>query len=267
MSILGISYTTNSAAIAKDANEIALTAVTGVVNGDILVIRGEAMKVDSSTITTAVTKVIRGWQGTRQKSHPTGKRVYHAPPDEWKRLHDNALGLLGDSGDLPEFLLPGQEALDDDGNEYVMIEATAKIYRGCTAIIGVANQNYTAAPLSTGTHGPVGVAPEIITSTDFGWLQIKGGCSAQQAMPDTAATSAYYAVAATSVSTPDAGLYTVSLSSTEWYRIKGMFLTGVSSSATTSLETGSKETGGRIPVWLHYPYVETGHKPVMGSAS
>ena len=58
----------------------------------------------------------------------------------------------------------------------------------------------------------------------------------------------------------------MSLSSTDYNKIHGMFLTGAATSATTSLETGSRETGGRIPVWLHYPYCEANAQQV-GSIS
>ena len=45
-------------------------------------------------------------------------------------MKDAAIGLVGDSGYIPDYCLPGARATDGAGNEYVIVDLTATFYSG-----------------------------------------------------------------------------------------------------------------------------------------
>jgi len=248
----GLTRTTLSAALNDSDAEIYVASTTGLANGRLIYIRGEVIKVSDTASTLAnPIGVVRGYDGTRTKSHPSGAKLYHGAPDVFKSLYSNAKGLFGDSGTFPQYLIPGAKATDDDGNEYVMVEASAQIYTGVTCAISL-DGNFTAAVHTDSLRGSIGVAVEQIDSTEFGWLQIYGyHAAAQNASGDSAATSTQVVVGATSVSSPAAGMATIAGTTVEAALIYGMYCVGAASSATTS---AASFAGVSVPVWLHYPY-------------
>ena len=111
MAVTSLTQTTLSAALSKLSERVSLTSLTGVEDGDILYVRGKAMKVTDTRATLAnPITVSRGVAGTLAKQHPNSSVVRHAPPDSFRAAasHAGKLGLSGDSGDLPEFLIPVQ---------------------------------------------------------------------------------------------------------------------------------------------------------------
>lgn len=253
-----LSNTTLSAALAKDTYNFAVASTTGITAGQLLVVNGEAMKVNAvDDPSSGYLKVVRGVAGTAPQAHKSGARAFFGDPDDFKAVKSGAslLGLTGVAGaDLPEYLLPGNRAWDSQGNEYVMVELTETSYTGATVVIS-RDGNYTAGVLASGTHGSVGVLAEPGTSDQYVWAQRYGYVAAAlEAGGTSAATSAYFPVAATSVSTPAAGLAVLDTSSAVLgFTINGMFIVGAASSATTS---STSSTGVTVPLWLNYPWVE-----------
>jgi hypothetical protein len=257
MAVSQLNSTTLNAALAAAEPEFTVAATTNVTVGSLLVIaskRGfEIVKVQEIPASGRV-RGMRGWAGTQSRPAPNGALVYIGTPDLFKAVRDNAAALVGDSGNLPDYCIPGTKARDGAGNEYVLCDFTASVYSGSCVLIS--NDGlYTAAPFVAGAQGSVGVCAEEGTSNQLGWVQIYGATTALDAGGTSAADSTYLPGAATSVSTPATGL-AVSVGTsgaTQSVIIKGMFITGAATTATTS---ATSHTGVQVPVWLNYPYVE-----------
>lgn len=257
MAVTQLSSTTLNAALPAGEPEFTITSTTGVLAGTLLVIasrRGfEIVKVQEVPVSGRV-KVMRGWAGTTNRAHVNGALVYIGTPDLFKVVRDNAAALVGDSGNLPDYCVPGVRARDGAGNEYVLCDFTGQVYTG--SVVLISNDGlFTAAPFVAGAQGSVGVAAEEGTSNQFGWVQIYGAANALDAGGTSAADSTYLPGAATSASTPATGMAAIVSTSgaAQQVVIKGMFITGAASSATTS---ATSHTGVQVPVWLNYPYVE-----------
>ena len=201
--------------------------------------------------------VLRGWNGTRALNHPSGARVFIASPDALKRdwgfvdRAGNVVNLVGNSGNFPSYALPGARARDGIGNEYVLVELTATAYSGTTVVISN-DGNFTAKQAIGGTQGSIGLLVEPGTSDQYVWAQVYGYNSFAQIDAVSAATSAYIAVPATSVSSPSVGLAVLAAGTTSAaYIVHGMFLVGI---ATTAVTSATSSTGTAIPVFLHYPW-------------
>ena len=259
-----LSSTTLSAALNDEDVNFAVASTTNVSVGDILVVNGEAMKVQvKDDPSSGYVTVMRGVLGTRARSHASAKKVWIADPDDLIRIKKGAesLGLDASAGNFPGYMLPGSRAKDADGNEYVMVELTAEVYSGVTVLIS-RDGAFTAAPAVTATQGSIGVMAEPATSDQFAWAQIYGYfAAALEAGGTSAATSAYSPVAATSVSTPDAGMAAVVTSSADIH-IRGMFIVGAAVSTTTST---TSNTGVTVPVWLNYPWVPAAAYSIISS--
>ena len=144
----------------------------------------------------------------------------------------------------------GAEMHDSSGNKYKYVDFTATVYRGVT--VGISNDgNFTAAPLTEGFQGAVGVTMGTATSDNAGWVQIYGfHAGAQLASGSSDVTSAMVAVVASSVSTPAAGMDCLAATTVDVHRIFDMWPTAVASTATTS---ATSHTGASVSVWLNYP--------------
>lgn len=258
MAVDVLNSTTLSAALDAETVNFAVAATTNITAGQMLVVRGEAMKVMAvDDPSSGYVVVRRGVDGTYARAHASGQRVWIGDHDAFKAVRDNAnrLGLVGASGTLPDYMLPGQRAFDDNGNEYVMVELTAECFTGTTVVISV-DGNFQAKQAVGGTQGNIGLVSEHATSDQFVWAQIFGYNSfAQETICASAGTSAYIAVPATTASTPSVGLAALATPTTAAaYIIHGMFIVGVASSAVTSTTGTDERTGIAYPVWLNYPY-------------
>jgi len=258
-----LSNTTLSAAIAAGDEEFQVASTTNIVAGKILVVDSEAMKVNSIP-TSGYVNVMRGTNGTLARPHAISQRVFFGDHHDFKAVKDHALGLVGDSGAFPDFMLPGQRAFDGRGNEYIMVELTAVCYRGTTVVIS-RDGNFTAVQAAGGTQGTIGVTIEAATSDQYTWAQIYGFNGYAQLDATSACTSAYIPVPATSVSTPSVGLSNLAAATTAAaYVIHGMFIQGVAVSTGTS---AASYTGTYIPVFLNYPYTTNQLERVESSNS
>lgn len=257
-----LNETTLSEALTTETNEFTVASTANITGGTSqLAVMGtaglEMIKVNAVPIAGRV-DVVRGIEGTRSLNHPSGARVFIGNPDAFKTVAGtsptNYIRLVGASGDFPDYALPGAKAVDGIGNEYVLCELTQTVFSGATVVISV-DGNFTASVLASGTHGPCGIVVEPSTSDQYAWVQRRGFWSrAMEAGGTSAATSAYFPVAATSVSTPAAGMAAVVTSgAVAGFTIMGMFITGAAVSTTTS-QTSS--TGVNVPVYLNYPWVE-----------
>lgn len=255
MAIDILSTTTLSEALDASTTNFTVASTTNITAGQLLVANGEALDVQAvDDPSSGYVKVRRGSSGTKAISHANSERVFIGNHHDFKAIRESAVALVGDSGVFPDYMLPGQEASDAKGNTYVLVEMTTVVYSGTTCVISV-DGNYTAAILATGTHGSVGIATEQATSDQYTWLLRKGYYSAAlEAGGTSAGSSAYFPVAATSVSTPAAGMAVVVTSNaTLGFTIHGMFIAGAAVSTTTST---TSNTGITVPVFLNYPWVE-----------
>lgn len=254
MAVAGVTRTALTNALNATDTSFDVDSVTGVDVGDLLVVGSEVMKVTGPATVANPVQAIRGYAGTQARAHADATRVYVAAADIYKTVTLPAaiVGLVGSPGDFPDYLLPGAEASDGQGNEYVLCEAGAAIYSGTT--VKISNDgNYTIIPLVGGDQGDVGVLVEQVTSTEFGWVQVKGYNSyVQDSTATSAASSTYVPTAATSVSTPDVGMAAISPTSDEVYLIHRMWIMGAATSSTTS---ATSATGIAVPVYMNRPYV------------
>lgn len=139
---------------------------------------------------------------------------------------------------------------DGSGNEYVYCDFTGPVYGGVTVSISN-NGNFESAALTESHRGSVGIAMTTSTSDNSGWVQTYGRhANAQVASGDSAATSAFVAIIASSVSTPAAGMDVIAGSTVDQHRIFNMWPTAAASTATTS---GTSHTGVDIAVWIDRP--------------
>jgi len=257
MAVAQLNTSTLSEALTAETNDFTVGSTANITVGQLLVIAGtggqEAVKVQEIPVSGRV-KVMRGVNESKARKHASGARFFIGDHDDFQRIKDSAFALVGDSGDFPEYLLPGQRAKDGAGNEYVLLNLTATVYGGSTVLIS--NDGlFTAAPLVGGNQGAVALLVEPGTSDQLAWGQIYGyNAYAQDSTVTSAATSAYHPLAATSVSTPDVGLAVTAFSSTalQAYLIEGMFIVGAATTATTS---ATSATGVAVPVFLNYPFV------------
>jgi len=262
-----LNSTTLSAAIDKEQVVFQVAATTNISVDDILVIGGEACKVQAvDDPSSGYVRVLRGALGSVAWSHPSGDRAWIADEDDLAAIPKGRLPFGAESqvglddtntSHLPFFALPGTRAVDGKGNEFIAVELTESVYKGVTCVISK-DGNYTAQILSAGTSGQVGITTEQATSDQITWLQIRGYNSAAQESGGTSgATSSYLAAAATSVSSPEAGMVAVLVTSADQIFINGMFIQGAASCATTS---ATSATGVTVPVFLMYPWVDSTSK-------
>lgn len=265
MAVTQLNSTTLTQAVTVGDNEFTVNSTANISVGNLLVIAGrgglEALKVQEIPVAGRV-KCLRGVGGTRARAHPNGAVAYIGTPDSFRTIRDNAVAVTGDSGNLPDFLLPGQTARDGAGNEYVMVDLQATVYTGVTVLIDSAHDGtFFAAVLTAGSQGAVGVMAEEGTSNQWAWAQVYGNANAQDSTATSAADSTYLPTAASSVSTPAAGMAAIAYTSAlvNLPLIQGMFIVGAASSATTS---ATSHTGIQVPVWLNYPFVAAQPIPI-----
>lgn len=260
MAVNILNTSTLSEALSKDTQDFTVASTGSISVGQLLVIVGtggvEAVKVQEIPVSGRV-RVMRGVAGTKARAHASGAKFYIGDGDDFVQVRANAAALLGDSGALPEYCLPGCRAVDGAGNEYVMVELTQAVVPGATVLISK-DGNYTAAVLTSTGEGNVGVMAEASSSDQYAWAQIRGFCSVKLVGGSSLVTSLGEFGGATSVSTPSVGLLGRSSSqrSSDYlaaHTISGMFPV---SAATTASTSASSETGFRCSAWLSYPYAQ-----------
>ena len=262
MSINALSSTTLSAAIDSRQTRFAVASTTGISGvgslttaQSVIVVGAEAMLVQNVPV-SGIVEVMRGANGTKAKAHVSGATVYFGAASKFGFAEDGEVGLAGDAGYpagiLPNYRLPLGSRTTYGGKEYILCDFTGTVHSGVT--VSISNDGaFSAAALTTSHQGSVGVVAEATSTSDqWGWVQVYGAASAQIASGDSAATSAMVAVAATSVSSPNAGMDAIARTSSDVPQIFGMFVTG---DATTAVTSASSHTGVAVPVFLNYPYV------------
>lgn len=262
MAIAALSSTTLSAAIDAKQTRFAVSSTTGI-NGlgsltspqSVLVIEGEAMLVLNVPV-SGVVEVQRGFE-SKARPHATSTQVFFGARTRFGFNTDGAIGLVGTGGNpdgcLPDYRMPLGTHKVENGKEYVLVDFQETVHSGVT--VAISNDGlFTASVLTTSFQGAVGVVAETTTASDtWGWVQIYGTCSAQEAGGTSAATSAYQAIIAGSVSSPAAGMAAITnQTSTPQRYIYNMFITGA---ATTAVTSAASHTGVAVPVFLNYPYV------------
>lgn len=163
----------------------------------------------------------------------------------------------------------GTRMRDSAGNEYVYCDFTSSVYAELPVAIA---SDFTAGALGTSGRGPVGVACGAGTSDEAGWVQVYGRAFIQLGMggvspsdaangPTTLSNSlATVFVLATTQSTP-IGVGWVSgaaaaATSALQYVIDGVTVASDASPGDVSATTSAtSHTGGRIAVFLNYPYI------------
>jgi len=261
MAVNQLNSTTLTNAIVSSDNLLVLNSTSNISVGSLIVIRREAMKVQEIPIAGQV-KVLRGYDSTRAVAHPAASLVYIGTPDQFlannAALAESFESIAGDPGVLPNYMLPGQRARDGSGREYILVDLQATVYTGVTVLIDSAHDGtYFAAVLTSGSQGSVGVMAEEGTSAQYAWAQVYGYCAGvMDSTATSAADSTYLPTAASSVSTPAAGMAAIAYTSgvANTFLITGMFLCAAATSATTS---ATSTTGISIPAWLNYPYVKS----------
>ena len=261
MAVEKLTSTTLTAALTENVNDFYVASTSGVTVGDYLVCRAEAMKVQEVPSSTQV-RVARGVNGTAARAHPASAVVYVGSPEKFQAIKDSLTAIVGDSGAYPDFLLPGQRAMDSAGNEYILLELTEVVYTGVTVMIepGLAFHAFPPTLLG-GRNGSVALAVDAGTSDQYIWGQIYGYNSyAQTAI---AGTSAYAPEVQASATTPKVGMspQLVADNQDSIYQIYGMFITG---GATTGSASSSR-VAYSVPVWLNYPYM-TNYGSVLGTS-
>ena len=76
----------------------------------------------------------------------------------------------------PYPLKPGARARDLAGNEYLFVDFVGSVSAAQPVSI---KSDFTASPLTVAERGPVGIALQIGTSDNAGWVQIYGRCYMQ----------------------------------------------------------------------------------------
>lgn len=257
MAVNILNTSTLSEAITGDSIEFTVGSTSNITAGKLLAIRDEVVEVTSVPVSGRV-KVRRGISGSRAHSHASGTRFFIGSPSDFKSIRDNALALVGNAAELPEYLLPGAHAIDGAGNEYVMVELTETVVPGATVLISK-DGNFTAGVLTSAGVGNVGVIAESASSDQYAWAQISGYVAhAKLVGGSSLVTSLGEFGGATSVSTPSVGLLGRSSSqrSSDYLvasTINGMFPVSAASTASTS---ASSETGLFCSAWLNYPWAQ-----------
>lgn len=261
MAVTAIPNTTLSAALARPSNtdqarQLSVASASGVSVGMMVVVNYEAMKVQEVDTTANTITVRRGSNGTEPWAQASGSRVYFATPESWQSLRSNAQGILGNSGTLPQWLIPGQHAFDGAGNEYVLVDLTFSAFKGVAILISP-DGLFTGSALFVGGVGSVGIIAEEATSNQFAWVQIYGAFPAAQFTSGSSlATSTGIIEPATTASVPTGALLgrtTSQASSAVFARVLGMKLT---SAITTGTTAATSATGFVGSVWLNYPYMD-----------
>lgn len=262
MSVAYLNSTTTSTALDKSQTRFAVASTTSI-NGlgsltspqSILVVDNEAMLVLNVPV-AGIVEVTRGANGTAAKAHVTGSVVYFGAKTLFGGLVDGQVELVGDAGVpagvLPAYRLPLGSEVTYAGKTYVFCDFTGAVHSGVT--VSISNDGlFTSAALTTSHQGAVGVVAEgTSTSDQWGWVQVIGYASAQGAGGTSAATSAYIAIVAGSVSSPAAGMEPIiGTTSTPQAIIYGMFIVGA---ATTAVTSAASHTGVAHPVYLNRPY-------------
>jgi len=248
---------TNAASVSEQLLVVGSTANISVGNVLVLANTGghEIVKVQDIPVSGQV-RVMRGWNGTRARALAAGINIYIGTPDVFKQVRDSAVNLVGDSGALPEYCIPGTRARDGAGNEYVMVDLTFTAYIGAGVVISK-DGLYTASVITSTSFGSVGVLVEEGTSNQWAWAQIFGNCPTVQLVGGSSlVTSTGIFQPATSVSTPSVGVLglTTSQASTDQSKqIYGMF---PNSAATTATTSATSATGLRCGAWLNYPFLQ-----------
>lgn len=259
MAIAALNSTTLTAAIGKSDNDFAVGATTNIAVGNLLVFAGtggtEAMRVQEIPSSGRV-RVMRGVNGTRTRAVPASALIYIGTPDSFKEIQYNAQAILGDPGNLPDYVIPGTRAQDGAGNEYIMVDLTFSAFSGATVLIS-RDGLFTASALTSASVGSVGLVAEEGTSNQWAWAQIYGAnARALLVGGSSLLTSTGILQPATSVSTPSVGLLgltTSQASSVDTARIYGMYPTSAATTVTTS---ASSATGLAASVWLNYPFMQ-----------
>lgn len=263
MSIAALSNTTNTNALDGSARRFAVGSTTGI-NGvgsltapqSVIVVDDEAMLVQNIPVSGTV-EVMRGALGTKARPHAAAALVYFGAASRFAFGEDGSVGLTGDAGNpagiLPNYRLPLGARKVYAGKEYILCDFTETVHSG--VVVGISNDGlFTAGVLTSSNQGAVGVVAEQTSSSDmWGWVQIYGTASAQEAGGTSAAASNYIPIVAGSVSTPAAGMAAlINTTSTPQRVIYNMFITGA---ATTNVTSAASHTGVAVPVFLNYPYV------------
>lgn len=255
MAVAQLNTATLSEALDSGTPEFAVSSTSNIVAGNILVCRGEAIKVQAVPSSGRV-QVQRGYNGTVARPQPSGLTFYIGTPDQFKAILTSANAVVGPSGTLPDYMIPGSRAKDDAGNEYVLVDSTFAAFNGVAVLIS-RDGLYTATALASGNAGSVGIMAEEATSAQYGWAQIYGAKSyAQYTSGSSLATSTGIIQPATSASVPAGGLLgrTTSQASSEAItRVFGLYPTSAVTTATTA---ATSATGFQGSVWLNYPFVE-----------
>jgi hypothetical protein len=263
MAIAALTTTTLTNAIDRSQTRFAIGSTTGT-NGlgsltapqSVITIDSEAMLVLNVPVAGLV-EVTRGANGTKAVAHVAGSNVYSGAKTQFGFADvDGSIGLIGAAGPsdtLPAYALPLGFRKRYGGKEYILCDFQETVHSGVT--VSISNDGlFTASVLASSFQGSVGVVAEQTTSSDtWGWVQIYGSTSAQEAGGTSAATSAYMPIVAASVSSPAAGMAAlVATTSTPQRLIYNMFITGA---ATTAVTSAASHTGVAVPVFLNYPYV------------
>lgn len=259
MAATQLNSTTLAAAIDNSQVVITVASTASIAVGDLLVIRGrrqlEIALVQSIPVSGTL-NVKRGVLGTAAVPAASGALVYTGAPSLFTQLYDNAVGLVGQTAALPNYLIPGAKATDGAGNEYILIDLTFSAFRGVGVLVSP-DGLFTGKALAAGDVGTVAVVAEEATSAQYAWCQIFGQFSAAQFTSGSSlATSTGLVEPATTASTPAGGFLgrTTSLaSSAAFARILGMKLT---SAITTGTTAATSATGFVGDLWLNYPYLE-----------
>lgn len=244
---------TLSVALDNGTNDFTVSATTSITVGDILVCGNEAMLVQEIPVSGRI-RVKRGVNGTLAYPQRSGSRCFTGAPSLYQSIRESATALIGTPGTYPTYMLPGQRIWDGFGNCYVLVDLTTTCYSGTTIAISV-DGLYTGTPLYGGTsQGSVGLLVEEGTSNTYAWAQVYGyNGYAQTKTATTGITSAAFATATTTVSTPNVGLEPLqTLTTNAQYFIQGMFIVGGGSSAVTS---ATSSTGYAVPVFLNFPWI------------
>ncbi len=155
----------------------------------------------------------------------------------------------------------GQRAFDTSGNEFIYCNFGTQVNPEQVVLISK-DGNFTTALFAVGLSGPLGVVCKYGSSDQAGWVQIGGYAKAMLTGGSSLATSSGRALVPTSVSTPATALLACSTgTSADTDIIRGMWLTSLSSTGTTSAEStvagssGPYHTGMRTNVWMDHPYI------------
>lgn len=263
MAVTALNSTTSSAALTVDTNDFQVASTANISVGQVLVASGtggqEVMKVQAIPVSGRV-QVMRGVAGTRALAHRSGVKLWIGAPDAFRPVSGTApssyIGLVGTTGTVPDYALPGTRATDGAGNQYVMVDLTFPAFAGVCVLISH-DGAYTGSALASGDGGSVGIVTEEGTSDQWVWAQIYGSYSgAQFTSGSSLMTSTGVVESATTASVPPGALLgrtTSQASSGSEARIFGIY---PASAVTTATTAATSATGYKADVWLNYPFVE-----------